>query len=354
MVRGLFPTSVEAAVSSRDIEGEQVTIRHVAARAGVALSSVSRTLTGHPDVSPAMRQKVEAAVQALGYEPDLLAQSLRSGTTRNIGFIIRDIANPLFALVARACEQELRRNGYSMILMNSDGSVETESKNLLLLRRRRVDGVIASLVAEDSPYIKKTILSLRRPLVLLDREMKDLNASAVITDHYTGVYEATAHLISLGHQEIAFVTGAENVYTTRDRLRGFKAAFSDTGRDVPEKWMALGGFDAEYALIHTRNFLSKSPRPTALITGGIGSTAGALRALNELGLKIGKDIAFIAIDEWPLFDVFMPPISSVYRDAKAMGGEAAHLMLEMLNGKEPSESVIETKFTARSSTDGGL
>jgi LacI family transcriptional regulator len=241
-----------------------------------------------------------------------------------------------------------------MILMNSDGNVETESKNFLLLRRRRVDGVIASLVAEDSPYIKKTILSLRRPLVLLDREMKDLKASAVITDHYSGVYDATAHLISKGHFDIAFISGAENVYTTRDRLRGYRQAFTDAAKTVPEKWMALGGFDAEYALIHTRNFLAKNPRPTALMTGGIGSTAGALRAVNELGLQIGKDIAFIAIDEWPLFDVFMPPISSVYRDAKAIGGEAAHLMLEMLNGKAPSESVIETKFTARSSTESGL
>lgn len=341
-------------VSSEEISGEQVTIRHVAARAGVALSSVSRTLTGHPDVSPAMRLRVEEAVHALGYEPDLLAQSLRSGTTRIIGFIIRDIANPLFALVARACEQELRRNGYSMILMNSDGNVETESKNLLLLRRRRVDGVIASLVAEDSPYIKKTILSLRRPLVLLDREMKDLNASAVITDHYTGVYEATTYLINKGHKEIAFITGSENVYTTRDRIRGFRAAFKDAKQPFPEKWVSLGSFDAEYALIHTRNFLSKSPRPTALITGGIGSTAGALRALNELGIQIGKDIAFVAIDEWPLFDVFQPPISSVYRDANAIGGEAAHLMLEMLDGKGPSQSVIETKFIVRSSSDGGL
>ena len=334
--------------------GRQVTIRHVAARAGVALSSVSRTLSGHPDVSPAMRAKVEEAVQALGYEPDFLAQSLRSGTTRNIGFIIRDIANPLFALVARACEQELRRNGYSMILMNSDGSVETESKNLMLLRRRRVDGVIASLVAEDSPYIKKTILSLRRPLVLLDRDMKDLQASAVITDHYTGVYEATKHLLAKGHRRIAFVTGAENVYTTRDRLRGFKSAFADAREAFPEKWMALGGFDPEYALVHTRNFLSRNPRPTAIIAGGIGSTAGSLRALNELEIEIGKDIAFIALDEWPLFDIFRPKISSVSRDAQAIGFEAAHLLLEMLNGKMPSESVIETKFTARASSEGGL
>ena len=331
-----------------------ITIRDVAARAGVALSSVSRVMSGHPDVSPSMRSRVEEAVQALGYEPDLLAQSLRSGSTRTIGFIIRDISNPFYALVARACEQELRRNGYSMILMNSDGSVETELQNFLLLRRRRVDGVIASLVVEDSPYVKKIITSLRAPLVLLDREVKGLQASAVITDHFTGVYDATSHLIKAGHSNIAFVTGAENVYTTRDRMRGYRKAFADAGKDVPENLLALGGFDAEYALTHTRSLMAKNPRPTALIAGGVGSTSGALRALNELGIQIGQDLAFVALDEWPLFDVFTPQISSVYRDAKAIGGEAAHLLLEVLKGKVPRESVIETKFTGRFSSQGGL
>ena len=132
------------------------------------------------------------------------------------------------------------------------------------------------------------------------------------------------------------------------------AAFADAGEEFPERWMALGGFDSEYALVHTRNFLAKNPRPTAIISGGIGSTAGSLRALNELEIEIGKDIAFVALDEWPLFDIFRPKISSVSRDAQAMGVEAAHLLLEMLNGKKPSESVIETKFTARASTDGGI
>lgn len=331
-----------------------VTIRDVAARAGVALSSVSRVLSGHPDVSATMRAKVEEAAQALGYEPDLLAQSLRSGATRTIGFIIRDIANPLFAVVARACEQELRRNGYSLILMNSDGSVETESKNFALLRRRRVDGVIASLVAEDSPYVKKTILSLRAPLVLLDRDVKGLNASAVITDHSIGVKAATKHLIELGHRDIAFISGAANVYTTRNRIKGFSEAFAEAGLPLPEKLIALGGFDAEYALIHARHFLLKNPRPTAFVAGGIGSTAGVVRAFNEMNLKIGKDIALVALDEWPLFDVFATDISSVYRDPEAIGSEAAHLILEVLNGNEPRESVIDTKFTARASSQSGV
>jgi LacI family transcriptional regulator len=331
-----------------------VTIRDVAARAGVALSSVSRVLSGHPDVSAGMRAKVEEAAQALGYEPDLLAQSLRSGATRTIGFIIRDIANPLFAVVARACEQELRRNGYSLILMNSDGSVETESKNFALLRRRRVDGVIASLVAEDSPYVKKTILSLRAPLVLLDRDVKGLNASAVITDHSIGVKAATKHLIESGHRDIAFISGAANVYTTRNRIKGFSEAFAEVGLPLPEKLIALGGFDAEYALIHARHFLLKNPRPTAFVAGGIGSTAGVVRAFNEMNLKIGENIALVALDEWPLFDVFATDISSVYRDPEAIGSEAAHLILEVLNGNEPRESVIDTKFTARASSQGGV
>ena len=333
---------------------DNVTIRDVAARAGVALSSVSRVMSGHPDVSASMRSRVEEAVQALGYEPDLLAQSLRSGSTRTIGFITRDISNPFYALVARACEQELRHNGYSMILMNSDGSVETELQNFLLLRRRRVDGVIASLVVEDSPYVKKITTSLRAPLVLLDREVKGLQTSAVITDHFSGVYEATSHLIKAGHSNIAFVTGAENVYSTRDRMRGYRKAFADAGKDVQDALLALGGFDAEYALAHTRSLMAKTPRPTALIAGGIGSTSGALRALSELGIQIGQDMAFVALDEWPLFDLFTPQISSVYRDAKVIGGEVAYLVLEVLNGSAPRVSVIQTKFTGRFSSQGGL
>lgn len=102
-------------------DGHVPNIHDVAAAAGAAVSSVSRVLSGHPDVSEAMRQRVEAAAQELGYEPDMLAQSLRRGSTRTIGFALRDISNPLFANVARLCERELRKAGYSMIITSSDG-----------------------------------------------------------------------------------------------------------------------------------------------------------------------------------------------------------------------------------------
>lgn len=331
-----------------------VKIRDVAARAGVAMSSVSRVLSGHPDVSPEMRTRVEEAVKALGYEPDLLAQSLRSGSTRTIGFIIRDISNPLYALIARSCEQELRRNGYSMILMNSDGRVDTELENFTLLRRRRVDGVIASLVAEDAPNVKKAITRFGAPFVLLDREIKGLNSSAVITNHFQGIRAATKHLLDAGHINISFISGKINVFSTRDRLRGFNQAFADAGKEVNEGLLALGEFDSEYAFAQVQTMMSKKPCPTALIAGGIASTSGALRALNKLNIKIGKDLAFVAVDEWPLFDLFSPPISSVYRDSDTTGNWAASLMLEALAGTKPRTAVIDTRFTPRFSSQGGL
>lgn len=332
----------------------RVTIRDVASKAGVALSSVSRALSGHPDVSDEMRKRVKEVADELGYEPNLVAQSLRSGVTRTIGFVVRDINNPMFAMLARSCEQELRRNGYSMILVNSDGNIENEYRNFSLLRRRRVDGIIASLVAEDSPYLRKNLTAPRCPIVLLDREVKDVNASAVLVDHASGVKDAVTRLIKMGHREIAFVTGSNNVYPTRNRLKGFTQAFEDANLKIQPDLMAIGGFDSEYALSHARSLLHRDPAPTAILAGGLGALMGISKALKERNLTMGKEIAFVALDELPLLEVFSDAISTVYRDPEAMGREAARLVLEGIEGDSPRVSLIETRYIERSSSKGGI
>ena len=333
---------------------QRVTIREVAAKAEVALSSVSRALSGHPDVSDEMRKRVKEIADELGYEPNLVAQSLRSGVTRTIGFVVRDINNPMFALLARSCENELLRNGYSMILVNSDGSIENENRNFSLLRRRRVDGIIASLVSEDSPYLIKNLDSPRSPIVLLDREVKGISASAVLADHAAGVHEAVTHLIKAGHREIAFITGSNNVYPTRNRLQGFTKAFEDAKLKLQPDLMAIGGFDAEYALSHARILLHRNPAPTAILAGGHGALMGVSRALKEKKITMGKEIAFIALDQLPYLEVFSDNISTVYRDTEAIGREAARLILEGLDGEKPRVSLIESQFIERASSQGGL
>ncbi len=335
---------------SPTVAKNRVTIHDVAAKAGVAISSVSRVLSGHLDVSEKMRARVEAAVAELEYEPDHLAQSLRKGATNTIGFMIRDITNPLFSIVAQSAEHELRKSGYSMILINSHGELEAETENFALFKRRRIDGVIASLVSEDAPYVRKTISDLGAPVVLLDREVIGLDASAVICDHRTGVYEATSDLIANGFKKIAFLSGRRDVYITKNRIKGYEEALTKAKIKIDEDLIRLGKFGEPFAYQETKKLFSAKNHPTALIAGGIGASAGALRALRELGIKPGKDIGFVALDEWPMFDVLTAELSSVYRDPEEMGRASARLILDLIAGSAPSQELIPTFYRARESS----
>lgn len=326
----------------------RVTIRDVAAKAEVALSSVSRVLSGHPDVSDRMRQRVEAAAAELGYEPDFLGQSLRSGQTLTIGFLLRDISNPLFGQVARRCEHDLRAGGYSMIITSSDGERSVEAANLDLLRRRRVDGLIASLVSETAESTINELKQYKVPIVLLDREVDGLVASAVLNDHYTGVRQATEALLAAGHTRVALITGGLDVRSSRERKRALEDAFAAAGKVAPEELQFYARFDQEHGEETVRALMRLPQRPTAILTGGIGPTMGAILAVRELGLELGTDITVVALDEWPYFDALAPSIPSVTRESDELGAAAAALMLEALSGAAPRVVHLETSYRDRS------
>lgn len=333
-----------------DVKRGRVTIHHVAKKAGVAISSVSRVLSNHADVSEEMRQRVEKAVAELGYEPDYLAQSLRKGATQTIGFMIRDITNPLFSIVAQSAEFELRKAGYSIILINSHGDKEVEKENFSLFKRRRIDGIIASLVSEDAASAKSIINNLGIPVVLLDREITGLKASAVICNHAAGVKDATSDLIKNGHKKIAFVSGMKDLLITRSRLTGFENAFVEKRIKVDPNLIRLGSFSEEYSYNETLNLFGNKKRPTAIVAGGIGASAGALRALKELKLKVGKDVAFIAVDEWPMFDILSGDLSSVFRDPEEIGRQSARLILNLIGNRPTSQALIQTQYRKRLSS----
>ena len=147
---------------------------------------------------------------------------------------------------------------------------------------------------------------------------------------------------------------SNNVYPTRNRLQGFTKAFEDAGIKVQPDLLAIGGFDAEYALSHARILLHRNPVPTAILAGGHGALMGISRALKENNLTMGKEIAFIALDQLPYLEVFSDNISTVYRDTEAIGREAAILILEGIEGEKPRVSVIESEFIERASSQGGL
>jgi LacI family transcriptional regulator len=324
-------------------------MREVAERAGVAMSSVSRVLSGHPDVSPKMRDAVNAAVGELGYRPDMLARGLRLRKTLSVGFTVSDIANPVLASAVTGAERRLRQAGYSLLLTNSEGDAELDAENIRLLQQRRVDGLILSLAVENHPLTVEVLRQIEVPFVLLDRDLPDgLSASRVRFDHRSGMFQATRHLLELGHREIALISGGPQG-PARERRLGVEDAIAAAANG--SRYVL---YDGEFSVAHgeraTLGLLDGPPAATAIIAGGNLLMQGALRALRDRSVVVGADMSFVGCDDVAVAELHTPQIAVVRRDMVSIGEAASELMLDLLNGfKGIKEITLPTEFVARPS-----
>lgn len=320
----------------------------VAAHAGVATSSVSRVLADHPDVSSGMRRRVLAAVETLGYQPDLLAQSLRQRRTRTIGFAVGDISNPLFGEIAAAAETRLREAGYSLLLTNSEGKPELDAAHIGLLAQRRVDGIILSVSDETNVATLDALARLDVPVVVLDRDIGSGRALHVRTDHRPGMKHAVEHLLDLGHRRIAMIAG-QPLRPVRERRAALEACYRERG--LPPSYVVLdGNLSVDHGAWATRQLLSLRNPPTAIIAGGNQLMLGALKVLRTRGVRLGTALSFIGCDDTPISELHDPPISVVRRDNGAIGRCAADLVLRRLaSAGYLADVVLRTEFVARRS-----
>lgn len=334
-------------------DDDRVTMKVVAREAGVALSSVSRVLNNHPDVSADMRSRVLDVVRELGYERDLLASSLRRGATRTVGFIVSDVSNPLFAEMIKGAESRLRQEDYSIILASSQGEPARDEESARLLRQRRVDGLIVSIADETRRETVQLFASLDIPLVFLDRDIDSIpGSSAVHSDHQAGTTEAVSHLLDAGHTDVAFILGSLNTRPSRERLKGFKAAFQSRKVRLPKEMIRHGPLRADFAERATTDLMGRADPPSAILAGGNLVLTGVLRALNSLEIRPGVDIAVVSSDDVPLAELHRPPISVVSRDPAHMGEVAADLLLDGLQAEDRAGRVVTlpTTFVSRGST----
>lgn len=317
----------------------------------MAISSVSRVLSSHPDVSDGMRARVLAAVRELGYQPDLLAQGLRSRITHSIGFVVGDISNPLLAEIVKGAESTLRGAGYSMLLTNSEGEPDMDAEGVGLLDRRRVDGLLLSLADEHHPATISSLAALRIPIVVVDRDLPArVHASAVLSDHRRGMKAAVEHLLDLGHRRIGLIAGPP-VRPTRERQAAIAEAYDE--RCLAPTYVVAGdSFDSRNGAEVTRAMLDAPDAPTALITGGNQLLSGVLEELGRRRLRLERDISLVSCDSVPLSELFQPPIAVVRRDTNEIGVVSANLLLErLLGGPEarPRAVVLPTEFVPRGS-----
>jgi LacI family transcriptional regulator len=318
-------------------------MQEVAERAGVAISSVSRVLSDHPDVSEEMRQRVRAAVDELNYRPDVLAQSLRRGATMTVGFVVGDVSNPLVAEIALGAETTLRDAGYLMLLANSLNRPDVDVHHIRLFQQRRADGLLLRVSDETDADLVRLLRGLRTPCVLIDHPPPSgARLSAVLSDHAGGVAQAVDHLVGLGHRRIAIITGPA---IRRPWLARQQALVDACARHPGVKGIVRAGESTPaFGAAATAELLDGPNPPTAILAGATPLLRGVLQTLRERGLSCPADVSIVTGEDSPLAALLDPPIARMSRDAGELGRRAAELLLHRIAGRRPERVTLPVAF----------
>jgi LacI family transcriptional regulator len=328
----------------------QPTMRDVAGRAHVSLSTVSRVVNGDPAVAPALAQRVRATIAELDYRRDLTASSLRRAdrATTSIGLVFDDLANPFFAAVQRGVEEVARMRGVLALAGSTDDQVQRERELVEAFLARRVDGIVVAPVSSDQSHLAREA-STGAPVVFVDRPPEGLDADVVTIDNVAAARSGVEHLIASGHRRIAFIGSRRHISSSRDRLLGYRTALELANVPFDESLVRLDVHGATVAAAEVDALLDRDEPPTALFTAQNQITTGAVLALRRRNAS--RRIAVVGFDDLELASALDPPLTVVSQDPLALGRTAAELLFARIDGDDgPTRRVIEpTHLIARGS-----
>lgn len=327
----------------------RATIRDVAREAGVSHQTVSRVINGSDDVMPETRLRVQEAIEALGFRPNAIARSMAKGSTNTLACISPNLTDYTFASIIEGAEMEARRHGYFMLSSSASTAESFIALTEELVGHRHVDGLIVI-----NPYIDERYLAIPEafPVVFVGARARDLAICSVSLDDEKTAYDATWHLISLGHRKIAMITGPLAEDCCNDRTKGYKQALGEAGIPInPDyiiegDWSATSGQDALMALAERGNI------PTAIFAQNDRMALGVLHLAREMGLKVPEQLAVIGVDGMPLSSYFDPPLTTMQQDMPLIGQEATRMLVESIKKAiNPSTQLkISAQIVIRQST----
>ena len=325
-------------------------IKAVAAKAGVSVGTVSNVLSGSARVSPEFEKRVLLAIRQLNYRPNHIARSLKRNSTRLLGMVISDIANPFFPYVVRGAEDAAMERDYVLVTLNSDDRVDRELQLFSVLGRHRVDGILLVPASDRELNHVRALSEDGTPIVMLDRVPEDCSWDSVSVDNAVGAQRCVDYLISLGHRDIGLVSGAPHLVVSAERLRGYRNSLRIAKIPYRAGLVARGDFSFDTAYRVTRELLAKE-RPSALFVSNHVMSMGSLKAIHELNLKIPKDVSFLVFDDMQFFESMSPPITALSQPMYEMGRKAAELLIRRIEGtaEHPTHVVMETELKVRGS-----
>ncbi len=311
-------------------------IKEVAYLAGVSVATVSYVLNGTKKVRKETEKRVMDAVQKLHYQVNPLARNLRKGESKLIGFVVCDLSNYFFQDIYLGLEKRLSEYGYRALMIDSKEDKNTEIENVRNLLASSVDALIIAPTTEDCSYLKLMLAHNPIPVVFVDRKPIGFESDLVLSANEEGGYEATKHLISRGHREIAFV-GSRFDSTMGERLNGYRRALREEGIPVNANYIRFGESisvsqrDLRYGAIykHTMDLLTNY-KITAIFSGNNLATIGAFSCLMKLGIKVPDDIAFITFDDSFWLTMTTPALSAIAQNPDLIGDNAGKMIYERL------------------------
>lgn len=320
-----------------------VTLRDVAARAGVHPSTASRALNlaTRPSVNAATAARVLDAAKALGYRPNSLARGLRTNRTFTIGMVVPDLTNPLFPPIARGLEDRLNEHGYQLILANTDDDDAKEQAVLEVMSTRRVDGLVLATARPSHPSLGDLAAS-HAPIVLVNRG-SDEDVSSVTGDDHAGVGLAVRHLVELGHRRIGFVGGTRATPTGLARYQSFTAWVESEGLGLDPELVAFADtFTEEEGAAAFAELLDRGAAFTAVVTGNDLIALGVYDVARARGLRVPEDVSVVGYNDIPFCENFHPPLTTIRVPHRQIGVKAAELILAAV--EDPDATTVSVRL----------
>jgi LacI family transcriptional regulator len=305
-------------------------IKDIAERAGVGVSTASRSLRGEGYVSAQLRERVQQAAQELHYLPNTMARSLRGRGTQTIGFLVYDILNPFFANLAAGVEDEAYEQGFNVIVCSSQPwkSPDRESSYMRMLLQKQIDGLILQHHFSSNDY-PAMLLRQGIPVVGVVSPIADFPCDLVRCDTKQGTYELIGHLVSCGHRRIAALGPRMPSFLGGERLIGYRTAIADAGLAALDELIALEGWRTRDGYNMCNRLLDLSA-PDALFAFGPRIAVGAAYALRERGLRIPEDIALVCVDDFGMGSDLDPLMTVSREPEREMGRRAAHFLVDRI------------------------
>jgi len=335
-------------------KGHQVTMKEIAKKLGVSVSTVSRALKDSPELHPDTKKRIVEMAKSMNYQYNLLAQSLRISRTKVLGVIVPELTSHFFSSNISGIQDTAYKRGYNIMICQSNESYEQEKANIKTLVSSQVDGLLISLSRETKNYDHLQELYDREiPFIMFDRVTEEIPVSKVTVDDAHGAYLAVNHLLEQGCRKIAYFSGPEDLYISKKRKEGYLEALKEFGISEKESRVYITDLTPEINRQITLRMLKEEDRPDAIFAMIDPLAVDVMMVLKEKGIKIPEDIALAGFTNNPTSAVVEPSLTTVSQPGYEMGQIAANHLLDQLDevvSDDPESFILLTTLVVRDSS----